>query len=108
MIAMRYIVLSGHSRCSHTSVRAKPVRDLQRHWAAAIEKLEDGDSIEPTRTTFGEYLTYWLDTYARHNVRPTTYRSYEQLIRLHTRHCGSSHCRPACDGASCSGCAGMT
>jgi integrase len=68
-----------------TRLSAKTVRDLKSQWASAIKKLEDGDYIEPTKTTFGEYLTHWLATYAKHNVRPTTYRSYEQLIRLHVK-----------------------
>src|SRR6266567_6655238 len=34
-------------------------------------------------TDGGEYLTYWLAEHARHRVRATTYRSYEQLVRLY-------------------------
>lgn len=66
-----------------TRISAKTVRELKKEWAATVKRLDDGDYIEPTRTTFGEYLAHWLATYARHNVRATTYRSYEQLIRLH-------------------------
>lgn len=66
-----------------TRLSAKTVRELKRLWADAIGRVEDGGYIEPARTTFGEYLTHWLATYAKHNVRPTTYRSYEQLIRRH-------------------------
>ena len=73
--------LTGKRRQKRLS--AKTVRELKRLWAAELKRIEDGDYIEPSKTTFGEYLTHWLATYARHNVRPTTYRSYEQLIRLH-------------------------
>ena len=33
--------------------------------------------------SLGEYLNYWLDTYARHNLRPTTYRNYRSYLNLH-------------------------
>ncbi len=35
------------------------------------------------RETVGQFLTRWLADVAKHSVRPSTYRSYEQLIRLH-------------------------
>jgi len=73
--------VTGKRRQSRLS--AKSVRELKRLWAAEIKRIEDGNYIEPSKTTVGEYLSHWLATYAKHNVRPTTYRSYEQLIRLH-------------------------
>jgi integrase len=47
-------------------------------WQADIDK---GVAVDRSPQTVGEYLTYWLDTVARHRVRPTTLASYRQIIR---------------------------
>jgi integrase len=33
----------------------------------------------------GELLDYWLQTYARHHVRPKSYEDYERTIRVHLK-----------------------
>lgn len=47
--------------------------------------LADADKgiLPPEKLTLGEYLKRWLEDVAKPSVRPTTYRSYEQLIRVH-------------------------
>src|SRR6266567_2904985 len=59
-------------------------------WEDVHEKLTrlqadtmSGKRIATTSQTVGEYLTYWLAEHARHRVRATTYRRYEQLVRLY-------------------------
>lgn len=50
------------------------------------EKLHDqleGRPISFERQTVAQYLTYWLEQSVRQSRRPTTYRSYEQIVRLH-------------------------
>jgi len=42
-----------------------------------------GIPVDVTTMTVGKYLQQWLEDVARHQVRPTTYRSYEQLVRLY-------------------------
>ena len=73
--------VTGKRRQSRVS--AKSVRELKKLWTDALKRIEDDDYIEPSRVTFGEYLSHWLETYGRHNLRPTTYRGYEQVIRAH-------------------------
>jgi integrase len=70
-------------------------RELRRSvygktWDEAHEKLTKlqadmivGVRVPATGWTVGEYLTYWLKEVARDRVRPTTFRSYEQLTRLY-------------------------
>jgi integrase len=48
-----------------------------------VHAIQNGTYVEPSSITLGTYLTYWLETCVRHNLRPTTVRSYEQLIRVH-------------------------
>lgn len=66
-----------------TRVSAKTVRELKKLWADTIKRIDSGDFVEPSRLTFGDYLAHWLETYGKPNLRATTYRSYEQLIRVH-------------------------
>lgn len=35
------------------------------------------------RQTLGQYLTYWLNEVVKSSVSPKTYRSYEQVVRVH-------------------------
>jgi len=47
------------------------------------ELQRKGIPVDVTTMTVGKYLQQWLEDVARHQVRPTTYRSYEQLVRLY-------------------------
>lgn len=35
--------------------------------------------------SLGEYLDYWVESYAKSNTSPNTYRGYEQIIRVHLK-----------------------
>ena len=41
--------------------------------------------VQPGRLTVGEYLDHWLENVARPRNRPSTYRLYEGLLRLHVK-----------------------
>lgn len=47
--------------------------------------MKTGTYIKPTKATVGEWLDTWLEQYKRNNLRPTTYSSYEQHIRVHIK-----------------------
>ena len=49
----------------------------------ALQESRDGVYIKPTKQTFGEWVYIWLKEYSKPTVRPTTYDSYEYLIRVH-------------------------
>jgi len=59
--------------------------------AALLEKLKQLYATSPsgvlnvqsTRLTVAQYLNHWLGNVARPRIRPTTYKLYEGLIRLH-------------------------
>lgn len=51
----------------------------------ALEQARKGIYIKPTKQTFGEWLDLWLKEYAKPAIRPTTYDSYESLIRAHIK-----------------------
>ena len=49
----------------------------------ALRRLADGLPIAPERLTIAEYLGKWLTDSALPAVRPKTYHSYRQIVRLH-------------------------
>jgi integrase len=57
-------------------------------WEAVHEQLtalkaksHHGETVPTGRMTVGDYLNYWMTEVVRDRVRPTTYSSYEQLVR---------------------------
>jgi len=49
------------------------------------QQVKNGGYADVGKMTFAEWLNIWLEEYARPAVRPTTYDSYEYLIRVHVR-----------------------
>ncbi|WNF35212.1 site-specific integrase [Bacillaceae bacterium IKA-2] len=47
------------------------------------DDVDDVNEIEPL--TLGEYLDYWLESYAHSNTSPNTYKGYERIIRVHLK-----------------------
>jgi integrase len=45
-------------------------------------RLDRGEYIAPAKVTYGEFLATWLPG-IRGTVRPSTYESYERMIRVH-------------------------
>ncbi len=64
-------------------VYADTKKECEIKVAELIYKIENGAYFEPTRMTVAEYLDMWLQQYAKGNVAPATYRSYEGIIRVH-------------------------
>ncbi len=44
---------------------------------AWLAEIDGGVAVDRSRQTVAEMLTYWLDTYARPNVRPGTFEMYQ-------------------------------
>ncbi len=47
--------------------------------------ISTGDYIEPSKTSFGEWLDVWLSEYKKNVLKPTTYDSYETNIKCHLK-----------------------
>lgn len=45
--------------------------------------MTTGMAIGRSTQTVAETLSYWLETYARHNVSPATFDRYETIVRVH-------------------------
>src|SRR5207244_11284568 len=52
-------------------------KEAQAALTAWQAEIDSGMAVDRSRQTVAELLRYWLDTYARHNVRPVTLESYE-------------------------------
>src|SRR5262249_18111684 len=53
--------------------------------AKALREKQQGLLIAPQKMTVGEWLDTWLQEYKKPRVRPSTFDSYEMLIRRHLK-----------------------
>jgi integrase len=60
----------------------KTRREVQQQLTKALRDHQQGLPVAPERQTVATFLVSWLETAARPKVRPRTYDSYEQLIRI--------------------------
>ncbi|WP_417900455.1 tyrosine-type recombinase/integrase [Bacillus haimaensis] len=51
---------------------------------ADLQKEKDNKEVKED-ISLGNYLDYWLNSYAKSNTSPNTYRGYEQIIRVHLK-----------------------
>ena len=58
-------------------------KEAQEQLTAALRTIQQGLPITNDRLTVGRYLERWLNESAKPTIRPKTYHSYAQLIRLH-------------------------
>src|SRR4051794_5185400 len=58
-------------------------KEAQTYLTATLNRLQSGEFVEPTKLTFGYYLTErWLPL-MRSTLRPSTWDSYSRMIELH-------------------------
>ena len=62
---------------------AKTRADAAAKLAAVLKTSQDHLPIPPERRTVGQFLEDWLANTARRTVRPSTFVSYEGLVRVH-------------------------
>jgi integrase len=60
-------------------------KEAAEQLSAALHDVQNGTFVEPTKITFATWLDTWLKEYAKQDVRPTTYDSYEYQIRIHIK-----------------------
>lgn len=58
-------------------------REVREQLATARHAQQQGLPATNDRLTTGQFLTRWLEESAKPTIRPKTYASYAQLIRLH-------------------------
>src|SRR5438105_2929219 len=58
-------------------------KDVQEQLTKALSDVQKGLPIVSDKQTVAKHLAWWLDDVVKRKNRPSTYRSYEQLVRLH-------------------------
>jgi integrase len=61
----------------------KTRKDAKTKLDEALRNYEQGLAVGSKRQTLAKFLTDWLENNAKQTLRATTYRTYEQHIRLH-------------------------
>ena len=58
-------------------------KEVQDQLTTALSDIQKGLPIASAKQTLSKHLAWWLSEVVRRKNRPSTYRSYEQLVRLH-------------------------
>lgn len=58
-------------------------KEAQKVLTKMLNEIDNGKYIEPVKTTLGEYLTEWMQTYIEPNLSPTTIVGYKANIFGH-------------------------
>ena len=58
-------------------------REVKDQLTKLMHDKQRGLPVSMERQTVEQFLKHWLEDLARPSIRPSTYRSYEQLVRIH-------------------------
>ena len=58
-------------------------KEAQEQLTKALSDIQKGLPVVSDKQTLGQHLAWWLEEVVTRKNRPSTYRSYEQLVRLH-------------------------
>jgi len=58
-------------------------KEAEKRLADLLHQLDTGTFMQPSKTTFAEYLTKWLADYAKPNVAPRSFERYTGVIQQH-------------------------
>ena len=64
-------------------VYGKTEAEAQTKLKAALRAKDEHRAVVPAALTVGQYLTNWIENTAKGRMRASTYRSYEQMLRVH-------------------------
>ena len=60
-------------------------KEVQDRLTNALADIQKGVPVLGEKQTVGDYIGWWLENVAKCTVRPSTWMSYEELVRLHLR-----------------------
>lgn len=61
----------------------KTKKEAEKACAELIAQIENGDYIDESKETYGEYLLEYMENTARHSVRPSTYDFHLFIAKKH-------------------------
>lgn len=67
------------------SIYGKSRSEVAKKLTKALNDLNSGVYVEPSKITVASWLDTWLEEYKKPTVKPKTYESYEVLVRKHIK-----------------------
>lgn len=65
------------------TIYGKTRREVSEKLKVVLREAQQGLPVKTERQTVGQFLERWLEDVVRPSVRPRTYQSYRQLVRLY-------------------------
>lgn len=69
----------------YATKKIRAEKEARRIESQMLHQVETNTYVPPAKQTVGEYLGEWLEKSARPNVKPGSYRRYEEIVRLTLR-----------------------
>lgn len=66
-------------------VCGKTQEECRQKVIETLASIQNQTYVEPHKTTVEQWLDTWLTEYKKDNIRPTTYSSYEYIVRVHIK-----------------------
>jgi hypothetical protein len=73
--------VSGRRRWGTATVRGTR-KDAERALVRALKAVADGEHVDPSRVTVGDWLGLWVDS-TRAEVSPKTHERYAEIVRCY-------------------------
>lgn len=77
----------GYDPATHKRLRkvvyGRTKQDVRAKLTELLSKTDRGVTVNTRSQSVASFLNHWLNDVAKHKVRPSTYRSYEQIVRNH-------------------------
>jgi len=67
------------------AVYGKTQQECRDKLIETLQSIKNQTFVEPHKILLGEWLDTWLKEYKKDSIRPTTYSSYETMIRVHIK-----------------------
>lgn len=75
----------ANGKRSRKSYYGETRKEVQEQLTKALSDIQKGLPLVGEKQTVGDYLDWWLENVAKSTVRPSTWISYQELVRLHLR-----------------------
>ena len=75
----------GTGKTRRIPVYGKTQEECRQKVIETLSSIQNQTFVEPHKTTIEQWLDTWLTEYKKDSIRPTTYSSYEYIIRVHIK-----------------------
>jgi integrase len=76
---------SGTGKQIQKSVYGKTQAEVRKKLSQIITTIDEGSYTEPSKYTLGIWLDEWLNTFVKPTVKISTFRTYEQRVRVNIK-----------------------